>query len=231
MINETQADRKLRLCTGKKKIPLMSTAMEQAAADSKRTGDNIAAYDCEFCGSMHVGHSREVPQNAANIDSLLLAKIMDDQRNMYVFAIPAGTTDKDADVVLEFGRLIAFKKGKDEFKEKGGRRSFHWKTFLEMNATRIPDGELIEGMIALEKHMDNMMDISQPKKQEVPTPAAVTTTALELAPEHADELTPMPNPITIMLKELVTMSSGTSTVNPMYFMGYAHAKLTELLNC
>lgn len=122
-------------CKRKTPYPLLSSAQAAAARNSRETGENITAYQCEFCGKFHIGH-QPVTKDLRNeshykflmeYEGVLLAKLRDTV-NFYIFAVPEGTGEYEADV-LNKGILIAIKKGGDFYYEAKGLKSTHYRAF------------------------------------------------------------------------------------------------------
>jgi hypothetical protein len=62
---ESAAEREARGCTGKLKHRDAEAAEKARLSMQKKTGMPFDRYECEFCGSHHIGHSRrhfEIPE-------------------------------------------------------------------------------------------------------------------------------------------------------------------------
>lgn len=225
-----EQERALRMCKHKAKYALLSTAQKKAEQSSAKSGEKIEPYKCSMCGSWHIGHPKEYDVEAKSIEELHLAKIRDPWSNHYIFAVEIEEELKGSALeICKVGTLVAYKKGKDPFKERGGSRSKHWRNFQALYPRFIQESDF-EFMQIIEAKMGQMGLIGV-KPEEVPGKSEE-----ELGAPVAEQA-PLPNPslegpelltrlsLEDILKKFEEMSAPDSGLTGDYVKGFVHGVL------
>jgi len=224
-------ERALRMCKPKIKYALLSTAQKKAEQSSTKSGEKIEPYKCEICGSYHIGHPKEYDLEAKPISELILAKVRDPLGNHYIFSLAdSEALNGSTEDIYSKGVLVAYKKGKDPFKERGGARSAHWRIFQSLFPRFVIESATMEFLEVIQTKMQEMgvigvKDLGEPVTATdlLPEePKSATGVEKEVSPEEMAGLT-----LEEILFKFKEMSSPHNGISGDYFKGFVHGVLTR----
>jgi len=235
-------ERALRMCKPKIKYALLSTAQKKAEQSSEKSGERIEPYKCEICGSYHIGHPKEYDMNAPPIQEMNLAKVRDPLGNHYIFSLAGSEAlNRSTEDIYSKGVLVAYKKGKDPFKERGGARSNHWRIFQSLFPRFVQESDTVVFLEIIQNKMGEMGAIGVKREEELVGP-------VENEGKEVDELKSAPGNDEARLRELAQgrwlgegetsklsteellsklreMSAPGSGISGDYFKGFVHGVL------
>jgi len=226
-----EQDRALRMCKPKIKYTLLLTATKKAEQSSTKSGEKIEPYKCDICGSYHIGHPKEYDVQAKPISELILAKVRDPLGNHYIFSLAdSEALNGSTEDIYREGVLVAYKKGKDPFKERGGFRSNHWKVFQALFPRFVLESDTMEFLEVIQAKMGEMgiigvKDLGEPviASDLLPEePKSATGVNKEVSPEEMAGLT-----LEEILSKFREMSSPHNGISGDYFKGFVHGVLTS----
>ena len=220
-------DRALRMCKPKVKYALFSTAQKIAEQSSKSSGERIEPYKCEICGSYHIGHPKEYDMNAPPIQEMNLAKVRDPLGNHYIFSLAdSEALNGSTEDIYCKGVLVAYKKGKDPFKERGGARSAHWRIFQSLFPRFVQESDTVAFLEVIQAKMQEMGVIGVSVKEELVVEAEEPQSEAGL-----DEEVPSAELAGLTTEELLSkfreMSAHGSGISGDYFKGFVHGVLSD----
>ena len=226
-----QQERALRMCKPKIKYALLSTAQKKAEQSSAKSGEKIEPYKCDICGSYHIGHPKEYDLQAKPVGELILAKVRDPLGNHYIFSLAdSGAINGSTEDIYSKGVLVAYKKGKDPFKERGGFRSNHWRIFQALFPRFVLESDTMEFLEVIQTKMQEMgiigvKDLVAPviASDLLPEePKSATGVEKEVSPEDLEGLS-----LEQILFTFEEMSSPHNGISGDYFKGFVHGVLTR----
>jgi len=228
-----EQDRALRMCKPKIKYALLSTATKKAEQSSKSSGERIEPYKCDFCESYHIGHPKEHDMNAPPIQEMILAKVRDPLGNHYIFSLgDSEALNRSTEAIYSSGVLVAYKKGKDPFKERGGARSAHWRIFQSLFPRFVLESDTVEFLEIMESKMGEMGIIGVSVKEELREPVENEGPSVDEPKSEAglDEEVPSAELVSLTTEELLLrfreMSAPGSGISGDYFKGFVHGVLS-----
>lgn len=164
---------------------------------------------------------------AKPIQELILAKVRDPLGNHYIFSLGDSEALKGSteDIYRE-GVLVAYKKGKDPFKERGGARSAHWKVFQALYPRFVVESDILDFLAIIETKMREMGAIGVSVKEdlvvEAEEPKSDAGLDEEVPPAELSGLTTEE-----LLSKLREMSAPGSGISGDYFKGFVHGVLSD----
>jgi len=219
-----EQDRALRMCKPKIKYALLSTATKKAEQSSEKSGERIEPYKCDLCESYHIGHPKEYDMEAKPIGELILAKVRDPLGNHYIFSLgdSEALNGSTADI-YSAGVLVAYKKGKDPFKERGGARSAHWRIFQSLFPRFVLESETVAFLEVIQNKMGEMGAIGVKREEELGVPVATTSATSETPESKSEEVSKLS--LEEILSKFEEMSAPNSGLSGDYVKGFVHGVL------
>ena len=219
-----EQDRALRMCKPKIKYALLSTATKKAEQSSKSSGERIEPYKCDFCESYHIGHPKEHDMNAPPIQEMILAKVRDPLGNHYIFSLgDSEALNRSTEAIYSSGVLVAYKKGKDPFKERGGARSAHWRIFQSLFPRFVLESETVAFLEVIQNKMGEMGAIGVKREEELGVPVATTSATSETPESKSEEVSKLS--LEEILSKFEEMSAPNSGLSGDYVKGFVHGVL------